>query len=92
LSLTYKEALEEEKALEEEADNVPMPTSPFADVPEVPEIPDRCPEAKHNQNFNSGAAWQASPFAANPWTARVLSPLMYAPYTGPCSSGYRAYP
>jgi hypothetical protein len=43
----------------------------------------------YQQNVN----WPASPYAANPWGARMPSqPLMYAPYPGPCSPAYGAYP
>jgi EARLY FLOWERING 3 protein len=109
LSLNIDEVL-----VEEEADNVPIPASPVADVPVVPEIPEAngsqssednsrpVPEAvcqpiyplsvPTQQDFNAGAAWQAVPFGANPWVARMASPFMYVPYPGPCPPGYGVYP
>lgn len=61
-------------------------------VPEALSQPIYPLSVPYQQNFNSGCAWQASPYAANPWAARMSSPLMYAPYPGPCSPGYGAYP
>lgn len=44
------------------------------------------------QGFNSGSAWPAGPYAANPCATRMMSPYMYVPYSGPCPPGYGAYP